>query len=100
MVIHAPDWAARHPGGNLDSPPREPEQYARFLAAAARRYGTGGSFWAERPELPRRPIRDWQIWNEPSLRDFWSVTSWARDYVALLARRGPRAESGRPAGAS
>jgi hypothetical protein len=24
------------------------------------RYGPGGSFWQERPDLPQRPIRDWQ----------------------------------------
>ena len=31
------------------------------------RYGPRGSFWAEHPELPRRPIRNWQIWNEPNI---------------------------------
>jgi hypothetical protein len=51
-----------------------------------RRYGPAGSFWQEHPELPVRPIRYWQIWNEPSLRPFWSDQPFADDYVNLLAQ--------------
>jgi hypothetical protein len=35
-----------------------------FLRAIVDRYGPRGSFWAARPDLPRRPIRIYQIWNE------------------------------------
>jgi hypothetical protein len=35
-----------------------------FVAAVVDRYGPDGSFWDAHPELPRRPIRSWQIWNE------------------------------------
>lgn len=83
VVQIAPMWAARHPG-QLNSPPSDPQAYADFAGALVRRYGPGGSFWAEHPELPAQPIRTWQIWNEPSLRAFWSDTPWAPDYVALL----------------
>ena len=83
VVQSSPDWAARQPG-DLWSPPRDPQSYARFLAALVRRYGPNGSFWAENPELPRRPVRDWQIWNEPHFRQFWSDQPYERDYVALL----------------
>jgi hypothetical protein len=37
--------------------------WRRFFTAAVRRYGPGGSFWQERPDLPVNPIRRWQIWN-------------------------------------
>ncbi len=41
-----------------------------FLTQAVARYGPGGSFWAENPSLPKRPIRTWQIWNEPNFKYF------------------------------
>ena len=36
----------------------------------SRRYGPNGSFWAENPRLPQRPIRTWQIWNEQNFKYF------------------------------
>jgi hypothetical protein len=83
IVLVAPNWDARHPG-NFASPPADPGPYANFAGALARRYGPGGTFWAEHPELPAQPIRYWQIWNEPSLRPFWSDQPFAADYVELL----------------
>jgi Beta-galactosidase len=83
-VTFAPDWAARHPG-NSNSPPEGTASYANFIAACARRYGPGGSFWSEHSELPALPIRDWQVWNEPNQPVFnWSDQPFAHDYVALL----------------
>ncbi len=83
VVLVAPMWDARHPG-KFSSPPRDFKPYARFAAALARRYGPGGAFWTEHPELKRQPVRRWQIWNEPSLKPFWSDQPFAKDYVKLL----------------
>ena len=83
VVEIAPGWAARHPG-EFASPPSDPNQYAAYLGALVRRYGPGGSFWTEHPELVAQPIRYWQIWNEPSFNTFWSDQPFADDYVALL----------------
>jgi Beta-galactosidase len=87
IVYRTPAWAARdeHPG----SPPANVETYAAYLQALVLRYGPRGSFWQEHPELPYRPLREWQIWNEPHLDVFWHVpgddsTAWAREYVSLL----------------
>ena len=88
VVIEAPPWSARHPGV-FASPPQPRKPYAAFVAALARRYGSRGTFWAENPDVPRRPIRDWQIWNEPNLFTFWSDQPSARDYAALLAATRP-----------
>jgi hypothetical protein len=91
VVQYAPDWDARHPGQTADghpelpsSPPRDPQPFADFSAALVRRYGPGGEFWAEHPELVAQPIRYWQIWNEPNITPFWSDQPFADDYVALL----------------
>jgi hypothetical protein len=96
-VVHqTPDWAARdsHPG----SPPAQIEAYTAFLQALVLRYGPGGSFWQERPELPQRPLREWQIWNEPHLDTYWHVpgddrTAWAGEYVSLLSESKRAIES-------
>jgi hypothetical protein len=45
--------------------------WADWVAAAARRYGANGSFWAAHPELPQLPIRTWEIGNEVNLAIFW-----------------------------
>jgi hypothetical protein len=41
-----------------------------FCKAAVARYGPTGSFWAEHPDVPFRPLRTWQIWNEPNFKFF------------------------------
>lgn len=84
VVLRAPAWDSRHPG-KLASPPAGTAGYARYLRALVGRYGPEGSFWAENPTVPRRPQRDWQIWNEPGqAKFFWSDQPFAKDYVALL----------------
>jgi hypothetical protein len=78
-----PGWAAQHPG-DAASPPRDPADFARLATLLVARYGPRGSFWAQHPELPSRPVTDWQIWNEPNLTRYWNVAPWAPPYVALL----------------
>jgi hypothetical protein len=87
-VIATPEWAKQYPGV-VQSPPRKPAEYAAFLRALVERYGPKGSYWAEHPELPKRPVRYWQIWNEPELSDhWWRKGAWgaaeAKRYGALL----------------
>jgi hypothetical protein len=78
-----PGWAAQNPSDDA-SPPRDPADFARLLTTLVTRYGPQGSFWGEHPELPRRPVREWQIWNEPNLTRYWNVAPWAPSYVSLL----------------
>jgi hypothetical protein len=83
-VVHsAPAWARIDPGDPA-SPPRDPRDYGRFLTALVARYGPQGTLWSEHPDVPRRPIRDWQVWNEPNLVGFWSEQPFAARYVRLL----------------
>jgi polysaccharide biosynthesis protein PslG len=86
VVLHPPEYAKESPG-TPGSPPRDPEQYAELLRELVRRYGPSGNFWLAHPELPDRPLREWQIWNEPHLDGYWNVPgdNWPAGYVALLA---------------
>jgi hypothetical protein len=86
VVMLAPEWAREVPETEA-SRPSDAGAYAAYLEALAGRYGPSGSFWAERPDLPRAPIRAWQVWNEPEMEYQWQPHSgWRRDYGALLAR--------------
>jgi len=41
----------------------------RYLRAVAR-YGANGTFWSENPMVPDKPVKAWQIWNEPNFKYF------------------------------
>lgn len=69
----------------LEAPPVNPAAIAGFAAAVASRYGHHGSFWKQHPNLPYRPIRWWEVWNEPNLKEFWGVRPNPAAYVELLA---------------
>jgi polysaccharide biosynthesis protein PslG len=88
IVQDTPGWAARPPGG-YGAIPANVSDFTDFLQLLVRRYGPSGSFWAEHPELPRRPLREWQIWNEPHIDFYWdtdgrSRNAWAREYARML----------------
>jgi hypothetical protein len=83
VVLYAPPWAAKY--GNSDaSPPRGHSAYAKFVVALAKRYGRTGTFWTERPDVPKVPIDWFQIWNEPHFREYWSDQPWEKGYAELL----------------
>ncbi|HEX8102403.1 MAG TPA: hypothetical protein VF533_07320 [Solirubrobacteraceae bacterium] len=96
VVQRAPGWAREKPF-DIASPPRDPATFAAFMRALVGRYGPQGSFWAERPELPRMVIHSWQIWNEPDLDLYWSRQPFQRSYVKVLraAHRALHAADGR-----
>jgi hypothetical protein len=83
LVLRAPAWAALYPSETF-SPPRNPASYGRFLKTLIERYGKKGTFWAANPSVPKRPLRNFQIWNEPSLHRYFPVKSWAPAYAKLL----------------
>jgi hypothetical protein len=65
VIMGTPAWASTDPSKPY-APPKDPTAYGRFAGLLAARYGPGGTFWAQNPSLPVRPIRYWQIWNEPA----------------------------------
>lgn len=98
-----PDWArdpaAEAKGCTFIAPPADPRDFAALMAAVARRYGTRGTFWSEHAGLPRKPIRQYEIWNEPNFSNFWcpqpDPAAYGRLYAAARAaihRADPRAQ--------
>jgi Beta-galactosidase len=83
LVVRSPSWAAADPEQPF-SPPRDPADYARFLRTLVARYGPNGSLWRAHPDVRPRPVRAWQVWNEPNLAIFWSVQPFMRRYATLL----------------
>jgi Glycosyl hydrolase catalytic core len=69
-------------------PPTESAQaelaWAEFIGEVVGRYGPGGRFWSEHPSLPERPLRVWEIWNEPNVPEFYAPTPSAEGYAELL----------------
>jgi hypothetical protein len=83
LIDRSPSWAAAQPGQPF-SPPRDPADFAAFASALVARYGPGGELWRENPGVPARPVRAWEIWNEPNLAVYWTRQPFMRDYARLL----------------
>ena len=84
IVIRRPGWVATRRDDGSYSPPRSSVGFANYLRALVARYGPSGSYWTAHPELPRLPLRHWQIWNETNLFEEWASQPYARGYVAML----------------
>jgi hypothetical protein len=95
-IDYGTPWAATVAGPRgWMSPPKNYADYADYVEAFARRYGSAGSFWATHPNLPRLPVAAYEIWNEPNVEHFFPDQSTAPEryadlYVpaAAAARRG------------
>jgi len=84
ILFHTPEFHAGRIDPRNACPPRTNESLAAYAQALVRRYGPNGTLWAERPDVPKLPIRSWQIWNEPNLTMYWCGKPNAKQYVAML----------------
>jgi hypothetical protein len=80
-----PRWASSKPNNDnwLRAAPRRPSLIAPFMKALVHRYGPKGSFWRQNRTLPKRPIREWQIWNEPELHQYW-ISRYPKDFLPVF----------------
>ena len=91
VVEYAPPWAKQYKD-QVSSPPAGTANYTAFLKKLIQRYGPNGTFWLLNPLLPKKPLREWQIWNEPEIAFHWYrkpfTRKWApkdaKQYVSLL----------------
>lgn len=87
FVWGTPPWIATE---ELIEPVRhgwDARAWASFLRRAVERYGPGGAFWRENPDLPPLPIRTWEIWNESNIVSF-SARPDPRRFARLLRVSG------------
>jgi len=83
-VLFNPPSFRRPSHPHATCPPRSNRDFAQFAQVLVRRYGPSGTLWPERPDVPRKPIEAWQIWNEPNLRQYWcGRRPNSRRYVAM-----------------
>ncbi len=85
IIDYSAPWA-QSVAGRDHSPPANPADYAAYAAAFAGRYGPGGSFWREHPELAQQPVDTYEIWNEPDNAVFWYPVPDPAAYADLYLR--------------
>lgn len=85
LVYGAPPWVSK----KLNQTVLKGEAkrgWNELLIALVQRYGPNGSFWAENPYVPYRPVRIWQIWNEPNSITWWGPRPKPSEYAKVLIR--------------
>ncbi len=83
-VMYTTAWDEGKQVGNSLIAPRSDGPYAQFVTTLVDRYGPNGSFWQDNPSIPYRPIREWEIWNEPWITYYWPVQPFQSSYINLL----------------
>lgn len=87
ILVYSPAFRSSAPAGDANPtkwPPKNPADLGAFATAAIKRYGPAGTFWTERPDVPKRPIRAWQVWNEPNIPSYYPGGPEPAEYVKLL----------------
>jgi hypothetical protein len=84
ILYGSPPWIHK----NYRRPPLHPAgartAWRRMVKAVVARYAPDGSFWTAHPALPYRPIRHWEVWNEPNIPGFFAPRASPRRYARLL----------------
>jgi hypothetical protein len=86
IVMYTPQWASSKPSAPnfILYEPANVNSYTTLLRTLIARYGPRGTFWAQHPTLPKRPLRQWQIWNEPAFNYFWASQPYYKTYPKFL----------------
>ena len=94
FIFGTPDWVAKDLDGHscsgakcaLYAPKSKAalDAWSSFVGEAVDRYGPGGEFWAQHPEVPADPIDAWQIWNEQNSKSFYAPKPDPKRYAKLL----------------
>jgi hypothetical protein len=101
ILFNPPDFRSSRPSRgakprNFTYPPRSAAVMGAWAQLLVDRYGPNGSLWSANPGVRPRPIRAWQIWNEPNLSQYWPSGPNAREYVGLLKTVGAAIKSRDP----
>ena len=94
MAAYSPPWARGSdcPPGELHCLPANPSDYARFVGAAAQRYGSTSPY-----ARLRGTVSAWIIWNEPNHEPFSKPRPDLDRYTAMLKAAYPVIKAADPA---
>ncbi len=81
ILDYSAPWATSDPEGDLEAPPTQEADFARYARAVVDRYGDGGAFWAGEARV--RPLKAVEVWNEPWGHFFWRPDPDPSRYAAL-----------------
>ena len=85
ILVRSPPWAAGEDTREGAVP--DPAAYGAFVTEFVRRYGVRGTFWSSNRGVRRKPIRQFQIWNEPDITRYLTPPpgqDWPQAYLPLL----------------
>lgn len=94
LFATVPSW--QNPASPYRMPSSAYPAFGAFIAAFARRYGPGGAFWAEHPELPAMPVDEYEIWTEANSTNFWTGSPNAAEYAAAMKAISPQLHAAQP----
>jgi hypothetical protein len=83
LLCFSATWGSKI-DGSYNAAPDGSANFAAFGAALAKRYGAGGSFWSEHPELPALPVTAYEVWNEENAKVYWQPAT-PGEYANLYA---------------
>ena len=94
VLFKAPEFYSVHPGTRFAFQPRNNSDMGRWAALLVDRYGPNGSLWQGNPNP--HPIKAWQVWNEPNLKQYWWRKPNASQYRSMLQTVGTAIRSRDP----
>ena len=98
ILYGTPRWMSKNSATAPIRTSGQRAEWQRFVRAMVNRYGPGGTYWQGFqflfPGSKIKPIRNWQVWNEPTTRQFFIGTSKRNqaipgDYAELLRITAP-----------
>ena len=98
ILDYSARWASSDPsgGGDIHYPPKNFADYATFATKVVERYGSNGTFWAARPDLPRRPLAAVELWNEPWGSWFWKPNPDPAAYARMVRTAATAIRAAKP----
>jgi hypothetical protein len=89
VLSSSPSWVTRKPNNPPVGSARKVRAWRAFVADAARRYGPHGTYWRNgyqrfHPGEKPKPVKAWQIWNEPNLPKFFAARHPAKAYATVV----------------
>ncbi len=84
QLIATPGWLAHRTFLPPVHTKRQRTAWQTYLRKVVKRYGRHGTFWSGNPNVPYRPARAYQIWNEQNAPGYFEPRPSAAVYAKLL----------------